>query len=152
MWPQVVSSPCNFPLTWDTTPRRGPSWNQRTKATEFGKSDSWSAMLLEKMLIKRGKLLKLIKEISTKIGVWKAYRGNSHALPLIVNCLIQVDIYWPQQEETYFALLNKKCNYFTASAGGMKPFFLPNNKPSQWKAPQLSHWEAMVTWTFTFLQ
>lgn len=53
--------------------------------------------------------------------------------------LQQEDVrYQPQQEETYLALPNRKCYYFTSPERRRKTSVLPSNKPSQWKMPQLS--------------
>lgn len=51
-----------------------------------------------------------------------------------VNYSKQEDFnYRSQQEETYLALPNRKCRYFTTPARERKIFLLPINKLSQWK-------------------
>lgn len=63
---------------------------------------------------------KLTKETSAKIGVRRACRGSSPALPLILNYL--------KRKETYFVSPTGSCIYFTTLTGGRKVFFLTSIK------------------------
>jgi len=61
-------------------------------------------------------------EISTKIGVRKAYRENSHALQLVFSYTPHWNLRLQQEVMLLYSL-----------AGGRKIFFSPSNKLSQWK-------------------
>lgn len=90
---------------------------------------------------------KSTKETSTfhiKIGVWKGCTRSSYwySLPSMIP-----------NRKIVPCIFNRKGIYFSTPDKGRKIFFLPSNKPSQWKMPQLSQWEGVLSpWTLNFLQ